>query len=931
VERASKRGGFRGRAQRVDRARLALREIDGNLAFTDREVWAWYWLPTQPWAFRSDTQREQLVYGLGEALAWLAGHRLHLRVTTRPYPADEWARQLNRLSPAARTAETDASRGAWERHLVAMQRHLRHQTMADKEVFLGVRLASRPLTGRVAAAVLRRPGSREWNRLAGLVDRVSDAVGLPGMDGYPATPSQLEWLLRRSVGLGLPSPRLLSPHEQPRWESEDLHSFTDAVDHAAVPLGRTVRVYGHHDQVLTAGPGAGPGAGAGMGGAVVERHVAVLSVGRLEEIDVPDPGQDPWLAHTDRLPFGVEWSAHLDVLSGGQARQAIQRKLLVVRDMQRHYAEHDLDEPLALDRQARHARTVEDQMSRGADVAAARAHGWFRLAVSGATEGECLERVRRVVASYRGRRVAIEHPRGQYGLLREFIPGEPVSTTAYRRRLPVLYVAAGVPTAASQVGDRRGPYLGYTAGSSRRAVMFDTHYATEVRETSGLVPVVGGLGAGKSVLLGAVAHAAVLRGIPTVIMDPSGPLARLTELPELAGRARHVDLTNATPGTLNPFDVVPEPTTAAYPDPDQLEEAKVLAAQDRKLLAMDVIKMLLPPAVAGMPATSLVVSDAVRQTKGARMTSLWRVVELLDAAEDPHGQVVANYLRDMAELPLARLFFSNPIYIGQRLDADLTVLTMPGLVLPPTGVPRENWSTSEQLAVPLLHLCAWFATRAVYGRPRADRKLIALDETHFLGQWSAGRALFTRLGRDSRKWNTAVLAASQNPADVLGMDVANFISAAFVGRTEDDDAARDALRMLRVPTGAGYERALATLSPTRSRGGVPTMGQPTGGPAPGPADGTAAGGSLQGRPRPGFREFVMRDVDGNVDKIRIDLSPQPALLEALDTTPSAPSSPDSPDGRDGAASRDDGEHHVEQLQIETSRLADDEGSGEAVA
>ena len=74
----------------------------------------------------------------------------------------------------------------------------------------------------------------------------------------------------------------------------------------------------------------------------------------------------------------MEWTAQFDILSGGEARQSIQRKLLVVRDMQRH-REHDLDEPLALDRQARQARQVEDQMSRGADVAAARLHGWFRL------------------------------------------------------------------------------------------------------------------------------------------------------------------------------------------------------------------------------------------------------------------------------------------------------------------------------------------------------------------------------------------------------------------------------------------------------------------------------------------------------------------------------------------------------------------------
>ena len=260
----------------------------------------------------------------------------------------------------------------------------------------------------------------------------------------------------------------------------------------------------------------------------MERHVAVLSVGRLEEIEAPDPGHEPWLAHTDRLPFPVEWSAQFDVLSGGEARQAIQRKLLVVRDMQRHYREHDLDEPLALDRQARQARQVEDQMSRGVEVAAARVHGWFRLAVSARTEEECLERVRKVKASYRGRRVSIEHPKGQYGLLREFIPGEPVSTSAHRRRLPVLYVAAGVPMASSQVGDRRGPYVGYTAGSSRRAVMFDTHYATEEKETSGLVPVVGGLGAGKSVLLGQITYEAVRAGIPSVVLDPSGPLARLT-------------------------------------------------------------------------------------------------------------------------------------------------------------------------------------------------------------------------------------------------------------------------------------------------------------------------------------------------------------------------------------------------------------------
>jgi hypothetical protein len=822
----------RGDSERVDAVRLALREIHGNLTLTDNAAWAWFALPTQPWAFRSDRQRESLLVGAGDALASLAGHRLHLRVTTRPYPAAEWARRLHKNTPAPLATGAGPS---WSDHLVAVQQHLRTQTMAEKEVYLAVRLTNRGAGERLVNQTLRRPARRELDKVRQLADRAAEAVALPGLEGRPATAAETEWLLRRSIGLGLPAPTSLSPVGDGHWEYDDLHAFTDAVDYAAVPFGRAVKVTGRVQ-------GRDP----------VERHVAVLSIGRLDEIEAPDPAQEPWLAHTDRLPFPVEWTAHLDVLSGGEARQAIQRKLLVVRDMQRHYGEHGLDEPLVLDRQARQARVIEDEMTRGADLSAARVHGWFRLAVSAPTEEECLERVRRVTASYRSRGVTVEHPRGQYGLLREFIPGEPVSTTAYRRRLPALYVAAGVPTATSQVGDRQGPYVGYTCGSSRRAVMFDTHYATEVKETSGLVPVVGGLGAGKSVLLGQVTYEAVRRGIASVLLDPSGPLARLTELPELAEQSRHIDLTTAPPGTLNPFGVVLEPSRQAYSSQEAFEEAVVMAAQDRKLLAVDVLRMLLPSSVDAMASTPLVITEAVRATKGGPRASLWDVVTNLEHLESEHGRVVAAYLRDMAEMPLARLLFPAGTHAFTRLDTTLTVLTMPGLVLPPRNVPREHWSTSEQLAVPLLHLAAWYATRAVYGRRMHERKLVGLDETHFLGEWTAGRALFNRLGRDSRKWNTCVLAASQNPQDVLGMDVANFMSAAFVGRTEDDEAAGKALGMLRVPTGSGYERALGTLSASR---------------------GSAV-----------FREFVMRDVDGRVDKIRVDLTHNPALLEALDTT-----------------------------------------------
>ena len=41
------------RSHKTASAPLALRNIDDNLCFTRNEAWAWFVLPTQPWAFRS--------------------------------------------------------------------------------------------------------------------------------------------------------------------------------------------------------------------------------------------------------------------------------------------------------------------------------------------------------------------------------------------------------------------------------------------------------------------------------------------------------------------------------------------------------------------------------------------------------------------------------------------------------------------------------------------------------------------------------------------------------------------------------------------------------------------------------------------------------------------------------------------------------------
>lgn len=824
------------------RPRLRLSEIHGHVTATPTTLTAWYVLGGQRWSFTSDAQRMALIDGAAQVYAALAGRKAHLLVTTKPYPAAEWAQALH--------AATRDPLPGWGDHLAAEQRALRSASLAEKVVMLGVDVADRSRYSRLLGSAIggRRGIRSQIELLAPDLTRLTDTLAAPGMDARPATTAEVEWLVHRMVRLGLPAVTVTGADAP-----EDLPAFTDAVDYTCARFAPTTTV------------------SADYAGQTITRHVAVLSVGRMEPLRLPQVDRDPWLQATDRFGYPVDWSCRFTVLSGEDVRKATARARLSIRDMRRQYADHDMDEPLDLERKAEHARRIEDETGERPPVIAARVHGWHRLAVSGATEEECVSRVREVTAWYRQHGIALQHPRSlldaatQSALLREFVPGEPLASTAYLRRLPVRYFAAGLPHVTAHVGDRRGPRLGYTCGSSRRSVTFDPHYAMEVDESSGLVPVVGGLGSGKSVLIGKAAYESTRRGIVTTILDPSGPLARLTGLPELAGHARHVDLADGADGILNPYAVVPDPDPSQHPTADATLDAAQIARQTRKALVTDVLRMLLPPQVDAMSRTPLVLADAVRAVEPTRRATLWQVVDALAASKHEHGATLAAYLRDIAEMPQTRLFFPPLDRDADETVTDtLLVLTMQGLVLPAPGQKREHWSTAEQVSVPLLHLASHYTTARAYGLPRAERKMIGLDEAGKVGQWGSGRALFVNLGRDSRKHNVSAWVASQDPADVLGMDVANWTSTTFVGRIEDEPVARDALRLLRVETGVGYEQVLGGLSPRAATG--------------------------NGRSR-GAREFLMRDVEGHVEKIRVEFSHQPGLLNALDSTPDGGRSP----------------------------------------
>lgn len=814
--------------------RWALRRIVGNITISDTQATAWYLLPPEQWAYRSDPQRMATVMAFATGLLPLLGRRVYLRGTTRPFDHYGWAENLTTLSP-------DRGPG-WDDWLVGEQERIRDHASLEKTVFLGVDLPLWTPGRRMTEWALRRTTDREIDRLikseADIGSQLSDRLHVTA-----ATELDLRHLLARSIGVGLPG--WVLPQDAP-LDVQDL----DGVRWTSEPYKRCVQVTATHpgtDRVST-------------------RFVTTLTLGRPPEMTVPDAAQPPWMTLTDRLPFPVEWCSVTDLSSGPVAAGEASRKLKVIRDMQAAYHEHEMDEPLEFERQAKAAKVAEDAMRNESDIIAARAHGWYTLTVWGVSAEQALERARETARLFTDRQWRVGHPYGQYALTRQLVPCEPQRFSGYKRRMPLLMHAAGLPHVAARVGDARGPVLGVTVGAGRQIASVDTHYATEVAETSGVSLIAGANGSGKSALLSMLAVPAVHRGISTTILDPSGPLAGLCGL--FPDQSRHLSLNSAPAGTLNPWRLIPQPRRHHFerdgvPTSEvdrRWQDAIAEVHSDRLEAAMDAALGTLPWSLAEDKRTPALLRQSIRETGGAPGGS-FRIVIAKLAQMGEHGKQLADELSAASEAPRGGLYL-------RHLDADelttaeedfaslLTVITFPGLQTPAKGTDRKYWRIAERRDTVLMQLALMFTSRAIYTGSMTTRKLVLMDELRLFNGDSASRAFGARIGFDSRKWNAAVPLATQIPKHHMGMGLEALASTVMIGHLEHADAAGDACDLLRIPRGTGYEATFASLNPnaTRTR--------------------TAAQAS--------YRDWVIRDVFGQVERVRITL---PADLHAaIDTT-----------------------------------------------
>jgi hypothetical protein len=549
-------------------------------------------------------------------------------------------------------------------------------------------------------------------------------------------------------------------------------------------------------------------------------HLASLAVAHMPD-RMAFPGGAEWLHHFDLLDFPIEASVRFRVVSPREAARDLGRQVAAALDQAEHVAKTSADLPLDVQEVYEDARQLERRVLKDQQPLV---YCWPRLLVAGASEEQMVARVTELVENYRDLGIELVRPSGdQLGLFLEAMPGDRVRIGAYEQRMEPATLAGAMYGASSELGDGRGCYLGQTTGLSRVAVMVDVLLAALRNRPTG-VSITGAPGSGKTNTALLFAYQARLRGAWVVIVDPKAEATGLSRLEGL-GQVQTLRLDHTYEGLLDPF---------------RIEEDGAEAS----LLAAELCRVFLPPRLA-QEAEGHLLTAAAEEATHAERPSLLGLLARLEASASELAHEAAAPLRAMASMPMARMCFAGDEVAQLRLQDTLTVIQFAGLSLPPAGSRPEDWSIPERLAVGLMRAVTALAGRLIDTGGTSQPKLLVLDEAWALTSSAEGQRLVERLARTGRSRNSALLLVTQNARDLMDERVTNCLSVKLGFRSEDDAELRGMLALLDVEPSPELMAQVSRFAPG---------------------------------------ECLMRDLDGRVGRLQVELVPE-ELREAFDTTP----------------------------------------------
>lgn len=836
--------------------RSPIRTIAGNLMWTRTgKVWAMWRLTALPYGYRSTKDKVE-ARALHQALIRaLPGESLLLGVCAETDPVAVVERMIDGIDLE--------SHPDWAAECEATLDSLDELRIGERLHWLAVPLGgSNPVreSWESAAADLRDVLGLARGPLAGkeIARRVEQArkvqAAIPGpFLPAPVTPAQMVWLHQHAqqrglqADLSLPAAsgelvdQLLTPRSgttlaEPLLDEGGQTDYLEQEGRKALrdwnPMARRfLKVVQPHALDAVTGGGDVPPAS----------YQAMLALADLPGEGMVFPGSE-FLGRIDECGLDVDWAMRLEVRSSEEVAKKNRRALVNLNDQ---YGQRDGELGHGLNELERAASDLAEYAAiLSSDKLEVEAQTTVIFAVSAPSAQDVVDDAKALAAYFGAAGYRLATPLGgQEDLWWGMVPGAPTNQTIrdYAQITTSASLAAAIPLASSDLGDRKGSLIALNISSGRPNVVLHDIAGASHKDVSGSMAIAGELGSGKSALMKKLCGDVVDRGGQVVIPDR-------TAMGEWAIWAAEV--TEAI--------VVDVADPAVSLDPLRVHGLAVGARVTQSFLTQ--LLNVRPTEPQGVLLSEVLEPDYLARHQLQGLGDV--LAHLADGCSMEGAQSLARLMGVFARKDFGRVIFDASLPALQPAAPAIVIRTHT-LELP-TREEIETPHLFEQMKLEKIFGRALYTSIAGLARQicfadRARLGVFAIDEAHHLTSSPEGELEVRDFVRDGRKHAAAVILGSHDPlADFGSQTLRGLIPTRVQMRQRDKNLARNGLAWLDMD--AADEELLDLLM---------TGTSPV----------TANGVEEHRR-----GEAFMRDSSGSIGRIKVLLPALPARNRAARTT-----------------------------------------------
>ena len=721
-------------------------EIGDGLIRSD-ESWAWWGLDgllsTNGWSCLTPEERMGRHYAMALSLSAIHSGEVHLVDYARPQSAADWMDRVKATATEHHPADwLDAALTGCARHLDATVTHRSWSA-------IGVRVDV-----DTHSAVVTRRGQRVTEALQ-KVRRIA-----PDTDPWPE-------LVRKADGVGANFARLTARRDVPeRLTDVDLNWMLSHSVHRGLPEWDSLDVPAlFENEVERRGPVLEYKHPAG------NRFVMWMMLNQLPD----DMAGVEWLTLHRLLPFPVDLSVRMRVVPPSEAAADAVNAGIKASEHVKYLEEmRRSPDPELLEQMVRLPEVAAD-IRRGFGAVTQPAVRFCVWADDLDTLADRASALRQTYADA-GMSITVPASAEQPRFDIEALPASSERHPDFMEIMPALTFARSAFGVDTGIGDPDGPYAGTILDKFAGRPFGMDPLAASKESDSTVVAYLGIMGSGKTFASLIACIWAFLRGASIIDIDPNGDSEGIhIVLPD--GSVQVVSYgPESVPGTADPY------ITCHH-------------RMDPATVAGDTIRLIIPPHEWDAHRTAILRACAAERNEatGATPATMTGVIARLAAHAD--AACVAESLEAARELPLARALFAHPddLPAPTHIDGRWTRFSFPGLVIDD----QQSESIAYAISMALLNAVSAAVTEQCFATKHGPPKIVRWDEVHRVARSESGQAAIQLMAREGRKFNVAVLAATQVWDDLPSV-VRDVIGAMLVFRTPNRNVAEEFCRALDV-------------------------------------------------------------------------------------------------------------------------------------